>query len=257
MFNKINRYWRIFATGLSFTLFGLGGVLLRILVFPLLHVLIRDRHRRIIIARTIIRLSFRFFIGLMVFLGILRYQIIGLERLNRSGLLILANHPTLLDTVFLMAFVKNAGCIVKHHLRHNPFTHGPVKAAGYIDNEQGTELVTACINSLQEGTNLIIFPEGTRTPANGTIELKRGAANIAVRAGRAVTPVHIQCKPPSLSKGEPWWQVPERQMRFEIEVKEDIHIEYFTGEGQSDVMAARRLTQYLQDYYIKECHSHA
>lgn len=48
--------------------------------------------------------------------------------LERQGLLILANHPTLIDTVFLMAFVKHADCIVNNNLWRNPFTGGPVRS---------------------------------------------------------------------------------------------------------------------------------
>ena len=37
MIKRLNGYWRLFATGLSFTVFGLGGVLLWLIVFPLLN----------------------------------------------------------------------------------------------------------------------------------------------------------------------------------------------------------------------------
>ncbi len=208
-------------------------------------------------ARDIIQFTFRTFVGLMRGLGVLRYQVIGLEKLQRHGLLILANHPTLIDTVFLIAFVKRADCIVKGRLWNNPFTSGPVRAAGYISNDQGAELVDACIASLRAGNNLIVFPEGTRTPANGNIVLKRGAANIAVRGARAVTPVVIQCHPPTLGKGEKWWRVPPRHAQFRIEVKDDIDVARFCDAGQSDVMAARHLTDHLQQFFTEESQRHA
>jgi 1-acyl-sn-glycerol-3-phosphate acyltransferase len=62
--------------------------------------------------------------------------------------------------------------------------------------------------------DLIIFPEGTRTPADGLIRLKRGAAHIAIRGGRNVTPVVICCTPPTLSKSDKWWRMPARPMQF-------------------------------------------
>ena len=251
------RCWRIFATGLSFAAFGIGGLLLRVAVFPLLNMLVRDKSRRVFWSRGIIRVIFQSFVGLMRGLGVLSYEIVGVERLQRSGLLILANHPTLIDTVFLMSIVQRADCIVKAGLWSNPFTRGPVQAAGYINNDQGAGLVDDCIASLQNGNNLIIFPEGTRTPANGEIVLRRGAANIAVRGQRDVTPVVIRCEPLTLSKGEKWWNVPERSVRFRIEVREDIKIDRFVADGASEVMAARHLTQYLQNYFIEEKRQHA
>jgi 1-acyl-sn-glycerol-3-phosphate acyltransferase len=250
------------ATGLSFALFGLGGLLLRLAVFPLLHLLVRRRERRVTAARAIIRLAFRAYVDVMRALGVLRYEVRGLEKLERRGLLILANHPTLIDTVFLMAFVRNADCIVKGALWNNPFTRGPVRAAGYISNDggkgggDGEGLIRDCIASLERGNNLIVFPEGTRTPAGGAISLKRGAANVAVRGARAITPVVIRCDPPTLGKGEKWWRVPPRRVRFSLEVQEDVAVEPFIH-GSSDVMAARRLTEYLQDYFTGKYQGHA
>ncbi|MES2320113.1 MAG: lysophospholipid acyltransferase family protein [Pseudomonadota bacterium] len=257
MSETLGRYWRVLATGISFTMFGIGGLLLRVLVFPLLTLCVRAPVRRTAYARTIIRMTFRAFVGLMRGLGVLRYEIIGLEKLERGGLLILANHPTLIDTVFLMAFVKHADCIVKSHLWNNPFTSGPVRAAGYISNESGTELVEDCIASLRAGNNLIIFPEGTRTPACGAITLKRGAANIAIRGACAVTPVLIDCQPPTLGKGEKWWRVPARHAQFRIEVRDDIDVARFTGAGTTEVMAVRHLTDHLQQFFTEENQVHA
>ncbi|MDQ4628957.1 lysophospholipid acyltransferase family protein [Janthinobacterium lividum] len=249
--------WRTIATAFSFAAFGLGGLLLRVLVFPVLQVLVWRRETRIACARAIIRWSFRLYIGLMRFLGVLRYDLRGLDKLERGGLLILANHPTLIDTIFLMAYVKQADCIVKSDLWNNPFTGGPVRAAGYINNTGGAELVDACLASLERGNNLIIFPEGTRTPCNGEVVLKRGAANIAVRGRRDVTPVLIRCLPRTLGKGEPWWRVPARRAHFEIAVQDDLVIGEFTGGGASDVMAARTLTTHLQHYFSGKQEQHA
>jgi 1-acyl-sn-glycerol-3-phosphate acyltransferase len=257
MLERCGRCWRIVATGLSFALFGLGGLALRLVVFPLLSLLLRERRRRMAAARAVVRISFRLFVGIMRGLGVLRYEIHGLDKLDREGLLILANHPTLIDTVFLMAFVRNADCIVKGALWNNPFTRGPVRAAGYINNRGGAQLVDDCIGSLRSGMNLIVFPEGTRTRPGEAIELKRGAANIAVRGLRAVTPVLIDCQPPTLGKGGKWWQVPPRRAVFRIEVKDDIEVGAFTGNGASEVMAARRLTEFLQDYFMREVPGHA
>jgi 1-acyl-sn-glycerol-3-phosphate acyltransferase len=257
MLELLDRGWRVCATGLSFFAFGVGGLLLRVLVFPLLDVLVRERSRRVTLARAIIRRTFRAFVGLMRLLGVLRYEIIGLEKLERGGLLILANHPTLIDTVFLMAFVKRADCIVKGALWNNPFTRGPVRAAGYINNDQGPAMVEACIASLRAGNNLIVFPEGTRTPAGGAIVLKRGAANIAVRGVRAVTPVLIDCQPPTLGKGEKWWHIPARRAQFRIEVREDIDVARFTRDGVTEVMAVRHLTDHLQRLFTEENRAHA
>ena len=257
MFEPISIYWRVLVTGFSFVAFGASGLLLRVLVFPLLNVLVWHREQRIVLARRVIRMTMRGFVGLMQTIGVLRYEIIGRQHLERGGLLIVANHPTLIDTVFLMAFVKNADCIVKAGLWNNPFTGGPVRSAGYILNNQGEGLMEDCIGSLEQGNNLIVFPEGTRTPLDGAISLQRGAANIAVRGARDMTPVVIRCEPIMLSKGVKWWRVPVRRPRFRIEVRDDIKINRFIDGGASHVMAARNLSAYLQTYFTEENERHA
>lgn len=249
VFATLNRGWRWLATAFSFAVFGAGGLTLRVIVFPLLHLLVRDFARRVTLSRAVVRIAFRMYIDLMRGLGVLRYEIRGLEKLDRSGLLILANHPTLIDTVFLMAFVRQADCIVKADLWNNPFTRGPVRAANYVANSSGAGLVEDCVASLESGNNLIIFPEGTRTGRDGVIAMKRGAANIAVRGARDITPVRISCVPATLGKQDKWWQVPPRRVQFRIEVGDDLPISGFIGGGTSEVLAARRLTDYLQQYF--------
>ena len=57
--------------------------------------------------------------------GVLTYHIEGQEHLNETGRLIIANHPSLIDVVFLIALIRDTNCIVKDSLVNNPFTRGP------------------------------------------------------------------------------------------------------------------------------------
>jgi 1-acyl-sn-glycerol-3-phosphate acyltransferase len=254
MLNSSLYYWRVFGTGLGFLAVGIGGVI----VFPLMDVFIRRSQLRKNVARDLIGFTFRCIVRSMRAMGVFRYETMGLERLQRGGLLILANHPTLIDIVFLMAFVKRADCIIKSALWRNPFTHCTVRAAEYIRNDDdGVRLVEDCVAAIHNGSNLIIFPEGTRTPADGSITLKRGAANISVRALRNVTPVLISCKPAMLAKGLAWWRLPSRPSFFSIEVQDDIDIHPFVAEAGSEVLAARRLTEHLQNFFTREYTRHA
>lgn len=251
MTNPFDHGWRVFATGLSFATFGLGGLVLGVLGAPLLNLLVRDRLRRTRIARGTVHLAFRGFIGWMRLLGVLRYTIIDRHKLDRPGLLVLANHPTLLDVVFLISLIPNADCVVRAGLFRNPFTRGPLRAANYRCNDSGAGLVDDCIASLRAGNNLVIFPEGTRTPVGGPMTLQRGAANIAVRGHRDITPVRIRCEPLTLTKGLPWWKVPARRMHYTIRIDDDIAIAPFRA-AHEDALAARHLTRFLHDYFSVE-----
>ncbi|MBQ0933980.1 lysophospholipid acyltransferase family protein [Ideonella paludis] len=252
MAESFSRLWRMLATGLCFFTFGLGGVLLGVLVFPAMRLLMRQPARRAVAARRVIQAAFRGFVGMMRGLGVLSYEVHGRERLQRQGLLILANHPSLIDVVFLMALVDNADCIVKAALARHPATWGPVTAAGFVFNDSGAGLLEGCQASLDAGSNLIIFPEGTRTPRTGGLLLQRGAANVAVRCGRDITPVRITVQPATLGKGEPWYQVPTRKPHFVFRVESDIAVAPFQHQAASEALAARHLTDHLTDYFSME-----
>lgn len=173
MWARLNKAWRVVATGLAFSLFGIGGFLLPFLAVPVIFLLpgnALDRERR---AKTAIHYTMRAFVEIMRGLGILTYSVESPEDFNRPGQLILANHPSLIDVVFLIGFVKRADCVVKSDLRRNPFMRGPIGLAGYIANDDPEKVIDATVSSLARGNSLIIFPEGTRTTPGEPLDLDR------------------------------------------------------------------------------------
>lgn len=251
MLEAINRAWRIAATGFCFSVFGLGGLVLRCVVCPVFTLVVRDPARQQQLSQAAIHHCFRWFVGLMNLVGVISYEVHGRERLQRRGLLILANHPSLIDVVFLISFVRHADCIVKAALAHNPFMRGPIRAAGFITNGDGAGLLEDCVRSLQDGNNLIIFPEGTRTPLQGANRLQRGAAHVAVRGRIDITPVHIHSSLPMLTKGAPWWKVPVRRPHFTIDVRPDIAVQEFCDSAASETLAARHVTEHLSEQLFR------
>lgn len=247
--HRLNRAWRVVGTGLSFLAFGLGGVLLGLLVFPAINVLARDHARRRRLSRRLVQRSFALHFELMRVLGVLTYEVRGCERLQRDGLLILANHPTLIDVVLLVSLLPNADCIVKSALLRNPVMIGPVRAAGYVCNDDGAGLVEDCIAAVRRGGNLLIFPEGTRTRRDAPMRLQRGAANIAVRGRLNITPVRVSCTPMTLGKGEKWYHVPAQRFHVLVEVEPDLEIAPFLVGEHNEALAARHLTDYLTQYF--------
>jgi len=244
------RAWRIPATGLCFAVFGLGGLLMGLVGFPLINLLVRDPVRRVRWSRALVGASFRGFMRLMILLGLVRLRWVGAERLQRRGLLILANHPTLIDVVALIARTPNADCIVRAGLAGNPFTRGPVRACDYLLNDTGSALLQGFEASLAAGSNVVIFPEGTRSQPGRALHLQRGAAQLALRTGVPVTPVRIRCEPLGLSKGWPWWKTHDRPLQLSLEVGEDIPSPPFLEGAHGEFpLAARRLTGYLQRYF--------
>lgn len=250
MGKTLERAWRIVATGFCFLVFGAGGALL-VLLPPLLFA-VPDTRRRRHISRVIVLHFFRFFIGLMRFVGVMTYELHDIDKLRRPGLLVLANHPSLIDVIFILSLMPQAGCVVKSALVRNPFTRAPVRAAGYITNDTGVALVDDCRNALQHGESIVIFPEGTRTPLSGRLTLQRGAANVAVRCKKDITPVVITCEPRALAKHQKWYRVPVRPMHVVIRVHNDWPVVPLLESSPAEPVAVRRLTEQLTSFFEQE-----
>jgi 1-acyl-sn-glycerol-3-phosphate acyltransferase len=214
--------WRLVGTAHSFALFGLVGLLLGGLAFPLSRLVPMPAVRRRAFGSRVVTACFHGFIEFMRGAGLLTYELRGHDRLGRPGQLILANHPSLIDVVFLIGFTPLAGCVVKAALWRNPFTGGVVTSAGYVPNAPTDAMIEGAAAALEEGQALIMFPEGTRTTPGAPLEFHRGAAVVAIRAARVITPVYITVEPTTLTKHAPWYRIPYRRPHFELVVGEDI-----------------------------------
>lgn len=245
-----SRTWRIPATGVGFALFGLGGVCLSLSLFPLLYFMPAKLGRREPYTRRLIAWVFRNYVWVLRWLGLLSYEFHRVEQLQRPGQLIIANHPSLLDVVFLMG-LTDASCVVKGSLWSNPFTAMAVRAANYIRNDD-PELFSRCMETLNKGHSLIIFPEGTRTKPGQPMVFHRGPSNLALSAGVAITPVVIRCEPATLLKHQPWYQVSELPPHYTISVMPDFVTAHYMAEGQLQSKAARQLTRELVDYFTRQ-----
>jgi 1-acyl-sn-glycerol-3-phosphate acyltransferase len=240
--------WRWIGTALSFATFGLFGLLLGAIAFPLARLAPLPERRRRELGRRIVTQCFHAFIEFMRALTLLTYEVRGRERLGRPGQLILANHPSLVDVVFLIGFTPGAGCVVKAALWRNPFTTGVVSTAGYVPNAPTDAMIDGARRALEEGQALIMFPEGTRTTPGTPFEFQRGAAVVAVHSARVVTPVYITVTPTTLTKHEPWQRIPWRRPHFCLVVGEDIDPAPFRASGPPP-KAGRALNRVLIDNF--------
>ena len=236
--------WRLVGTALSFSLFGVIGILLGLLFFPLTRFLPLGSALRREFGCRIVCACFRGFIGFMRLVGVLTYDFGAVERLGQPGQLILANHPSLIDVVFLIGFTRRAGCVVKAALWKNPFTGGVVASAGYVPNFPTVLMVEGAAAVLGQDYPVIMFPEGTRTTPGAPLDFHRGAASVAVRAARVVTPVFIWVDPTTLTKEEPWYRIPLRRPHFTLVVGDDLDPSTFVV-GTSLPIAARALNAHL------------
>jgi len=244
----LNRGWRLVFTGLSFTLFGIGGLLLGLVVFSLFHILFpKSKAERL--CRYGVHLAFRGFIGFMNRTGVLDYHLQNVRELRKPGQLIIANHPSLIDIVFIVAQVPDAYCVVKAAAWKNPFMGLTMRATGYVQNASPTSFIDKCVETLQRGETLILFPEGTRTRPGKPLRFMKGAARIALKAKKPFTPVYIYLDPTTLTKEEPWYLIPIEKFHFYLRVGTAIEPHDVTEEGAPDRKNVLAITRYIVNYF--------
>ena len=244
-------HWRLVATALSFTFFGLGGLILGYVIFPLIALFSVDPQARTRRCRLLVHYSFRLFIGIMASMGVLTWSVHGRAALGKPGTLVVANHPSLIDIVFLVSMTPNACCIVKSELYRNFFTRGPVSWAGYIANDSPEQLIEDCAREMAQGATLVVFPEGTRSVGGQPLRFKRGAAYVWLRTRSELVLASIVVSPPTLAKNDKWYQVPTRRPCFSLDVcrADEAGVDRIGDEGQID---ARSLNRLWQAYFEQE-----
>lgn len=253
MANLINYYWRLLVTGICFFGFSVGGLLLSVLVFPPMHALGGNAERRCAWAKWTIRKFFAFMLLALRCTGTMRLELVGAEKLKEaSAVLVIANHPSLIDIVVLLSLIPRATCVVNNDLSSNPFIGGVIRAAGYITNSTPEKVINDCVQSLDAGNAVVIFPEGTRTGPNGQLKFLRGAAHVLLRTDRPMLPVLLQCVPATLTKGSRWHDIPTEPIRFRVVARDTLRADTLADTHQEPLIAARRLTAALESYFSRE-----
>ena len=145
MLKRFNHSYRVLATGFCFSVFGIGGLLLSLLLLPMQRLWLRDAHKSKIAARYTVHVSFKFFIRLMRVLGVVDFDFPTVAELAHArGKILIANHPTLIDVVALISLLPNADCVVKSRLLSNPFMRGVIRSTGYLSNADPDGLLLEC-----------------------------------------------------------------------------------------------------------------
>ena len=158
------------------------------------------------------------FLRWLAFVDVVRVEYRGWENVRDERAVWVANHPGLLDAFYLLARVPRAFCIFKPAVRRNPLLSAAAQRAGYLGNDTGVELVRGALARIAHGASLIVFPEGTRTsPGTALGPLRPGFALIARRARVPVQLVRISPDGALLTKGRPWWTLPQLPVRVVVQ----------------------------------------
>jgi 1-acyl-sn-glycerol-3-phosphate acyltransferase len=248
------RPWRVALRAIGFASFGVVLLALGFLVRPLQRATARRRargERAELRAQRAIHRGMKLWVWFAEACGVASVSVRGGKALRAGPAVVVANHPSLIDTPILLSVMPQADLIVNATWGDNPFLRRCVDGAGYLRTERGAVMVRHAIDRLRAGRILLVYPEGSRTPPEGLRAFKRGAAQIALLAGCDIVPVVIRVQPRTLMKGQAFADVPEQCPEWRVEVGQPLHPADYARAGEGSSAAALRITAALQEYFEK------
>jgi len=175
------------------------------------------REQGVVVGRAAISSVYRGFWTCTQWLGLMRIDYTALDVLSRdAGLIIAANHPSMLDALLVIARVPRGICIMRASLMRNPFLGAGARLARYIRNDPPRGMIRSCVANLQAGGQLVLFPEGTRTIVAPINPFRPGITLIAHLANVPIQTVFIESESTYLRKGWPIWRTPQFPVVFSV-----------------------------------------
>lgn len=129
----------------------------------------------------------------------IRVEISGMEHIDpRQSYIYMSNHQSNFDIPVLLSKLKvQFRWLAKAELFKIPLFGQAMRGAGYIsidraDRKSAFESLARAAQSIRNGTSVLVFPEGTRSPTGLLLPFKKGGFVLAVDAGVPIVPVVIE-----------------------------------------------------------------
>jgi 1-acyl-sn-glycerol-3-phosphate acyltransferase len=224
-------YWlyraiRTLGVAFCFAGFWPGCVLVGWLWFPILALWPGSRSDKIRRSLRTVQRGFRFFHFVMRVLR-LYHRTSPVKSLRPNGapadspVVLVANHPTLCDVTSIVSLFPNVVAVARPNFANNALLRRAVLACGFVPT--GVHVLKDCEDRLRMGFDVLVFPEGTRSPVGSLQPFHRGAFELAARANVPVVLLKLTCEPSALSKRLPIWKVADKTAVLTIEPFEIIH----------------------------------
>ncbi len=182
-----------------------------------------------------------------------RVRVRGIEELDpSSNYVYVSNHASMFDIPAIIASIPDQIRIVyKKELEIIPIFGWGLRWGSYIgiDRGRGAKAMRSleeAIDKIRRGASVLLYAEGTRTRDGKLQPFKRGAFNIAVRAGIPVVPLTINGTFPILPKGS----IVIRPRPVELVLGKPIPV---TGQGKEEELRLMdAVHETMQKNYIEQ-----
>jgi 1-acyl-sn-glycerol-3-phosphate acyltransferase len=133
-----------------------------------------------------------------------------------AAVVLVANHPTLCDVTSIASLFPDVVAVAGPQYAANPVLARLVRGCGFVAT--GSHMLRDGEARLRMGFDVLVFPEGTRSPLGGGLQpFHRGAFELAARAKAPIVLLKLTCVPPALSKRLPIWKIADRMAVLTIE----------------------------------------
>lgn len=211
----LHRLYEYFALWAGLGVLGAASLIWTVFAVPLYYVL--PKRWAIPLGRGVISFSFRIYLGFLTLIRAIHFDLAGLDALRAEGPMIIApNHPCLLDALMVLSRLPGIACIMKADIVDNAFFGAGARMAGYIRNDAQLSMIKQSVAELKNGSQLLVFPEGTRTTRWPVNVCKGTAALIASRAQAPIQTVFIETDSGYLSKGWPLFRRPRLPITYRV-----------------------------------------
>ena len=129
----------------------------------------------------------------------LRCKFVGKEHLKNTPVIVFSKHQSSFEILVLMALLGPTSWVAKREILRLPifgWAFGMSKPI-CLDREAGLSAVEQLVRqgqkALDEGRNVLIFPEGTRTAPGAKPKYRIGGALLAEKTGYPILPVAHNC----------------------------------------------------------------
>jgi 1-acyl-sn-glycerol-3-phosphate acyltransferase len=250
---QLKYFRRWVGTAVSFFLFGLGGLFQGIVLHPLIFLFVANKQRRRALSRRVVGASMALFIRVMALSGVADFNIYGRHNIEPGrNYLIISNHPSLIDIVYLLSVFPNANCVVKASMAKNPLFYFLIKSAGYLSNDDSVSMILNAVETIDAGESLVVFPEGTRTQHGGRPKFDIGAAAIALRSDCECLPIVIECNPTTLTRQDVWYRIPDRKVHFRALIGASFRVSGGASAGKGSRVEARAVTESMESLIVEQ-----
>jgi 1-acyl-sn-glycerol-3-phosphate acyltransferase len=124
----------------------------------------------------------------------LKYEVSGMENLPKRSFVILSNHQSMWETIFMQVVLPPQSWVLKKELLFIPFFGWGLAllkpiAINRKDFYSVKSIIRQGVAKLNAGICVLIFPEGTRAQPNTLLKFKKTGAQLAIDAQAPIVPI--------------------------------------------------------------------